>query len=516
MALPSDRPEPQQPAAVALRGICKRFPGVVANDDVDFDLREGEIHALLGENGAGKSTLMSILAGLCQPDSGSIRLDGELVRFRSPRDAIARGVGMVHQQFMLVPTLTVAENIVLGMPEPRFVVSRTRIEREVRALSERHGLHVDPSAFVWQLSVGEQQRVEILKALHRGARVLVLDEPTAVLSPQEVASMFEALRALVDEGRSVVLISHKLDEVLRAADRLTVMRLGRIVASGMPARWTTREELARTMVGRPVLLDLQKRPASPGDAVLRTSHLAVRGDKGLLSVRDLDLEVRAGEIVGIAGVAGSGQRELSEALAGLRPVESGAVELGGREATRWTTRERIDAGLGYVPEDRAIEGAVGALGIDENLALKAYRKPPLARGWQIDRDKMAQIAKERIREFDIAAPGPSTAAGTLSGGNLQKVILARELSAGPRALVAAQPTRGLDIGATETVHKLLLGLRDKGVGVLLISEDLEEILSLSDRIVVMCQGRATGTLGAQDASPEVIGLMMGGAAPGDA
>jgi len=501
-----------QPNAVEMRGICKRFPGVVANDQVDFDVRAGEIHALLGENGAGKSTLMSILAGLYRPDSGVIRLDGREVRFRSPRDAIAQGVGMVHQQFMLVPTLTVAENVVLGMPEPRFVLSHSRIEREVRALSEQHGMPVDPSALVWQLSVGEQQRVEILKQLHRGARVLVLDEPTAVLAPQEVVALFDALRALAGSGRSMVLISHKLDEVLRGVDRLTVMRKGRIVAAGLKASETTREQLAQTMIGRPVVTRIEKRPASPGDTVLAAKGLEVRGDKGILAVQGLELEVRAGEIVGLAGVAGSGQRELTEALAGVRPIESGSISIAGRDASGLTIRERIDAGLGYVPEDRASEGSVGALGIDENLALKDYRKPPLSRGWRLDRQELTRVAFERMRAFDVAARGPSTPAGTLSGGNLQKVILARELSAKPKALIAAQPTRGLDIGATETVHRLLVELRDNGAGVLLVSEDLEEVLSLSDRIVVLCQGRVSGTLSASEATPEAIGLMMGGSA----
>lgn len=467
--------------------------------------------ALVGENGAGKSTLMCILAGLYQPDAGTVRLHGQLVRFQSPRDAILHGVGMVHQQFMLVPTLTVAENVVLGMPKPRFLVSRARIQRDVRDLAERHALPVDPAAYVWQLSVGEQQRVEILKALHRGARVLVLDEPTAVLAPQQASAMFKALRALAAAGRSVVVISHKLDEVLQACDRITVLRRGKVVASALAAGDTSREHLAQTMVGRPVLSALDKKPASPSRLVLHLSRLDVRGDKGPLAVRGLDLEVRAGEIVGIAGVAGSGQRELAEAVAGLRTVDAGRILLDGRDATRWSVRERIGAGLGYVPEDRAAEGAVGALGIHENLALKDYCKPPIAKRWWLDRAQMTKTAQERIRAFDISAPGPATPAGTLSGGNLQKVILARELSSNPKLLVAAQPTRGLDIGASETVHRTLVQLRDRGAAVLLISEDLEEILSLSDRIVVMCRGRAAAALQAAHATPEAIGLLMGGA-----
>ncbi len=503
--------------AVEMRGISKEFPGVLANDDVDFTLRSGEIHALLGENGAGKSTLMNILTGLYRPDKGSIRVRGELVSFRSPKDAIAHGIGMVHQHFMLVPTQTVTENILLGLDEPRFRLQLSRYHQIVADLGRQYGLTVDPRAKIWQLSVGEQQRVEILKTLYRGAEILILDEPTAVLAPQEIEELFRTLRSMVAEGKSIIFISHKLDEAMNIADRITVLRKGRVSAAGLKASETTKAELARLMVGREVLFQLNKEARQPGEDVLVVENLHALNDKGLPALRGVSLNVRAGEIVGLAGVAGNGQTELAEAITGLRPVTAGFVKVHGRvvvgegcgqEAGQNPVRSIIDAGVSHIPEDRTHVGTAPNLSVTDNLIMKDYRLPPIAKGWSIDGSVARNRAQDLKRAYDIMVPDVDTPARLLSGGNLQRLILAREISSQPKLMIAMQPTRGLDVGAIESVQRLLLGQRDQGAAILLVSEELEELLSLSDRIYVIYEGEIMGET--KDGDPETIGLMMTG------
>jgi simple sugar transport system ATP-binding protein len=497
-----------------MRGITKRFPGVVANDGVDFEAATGEVHALLGENGAGKSTLSNILTGLYRPDAGEILLDGEPVHFHSPRDALDAGICMVHQHFRLVETFTVAENVVLGdhRGEGRtFLIHLGAIEDRVAELSERYGLAVDPRAHIWQLSVGEQQRVEILKALYRDARILIMDEPTAVLTPQEAETLFVTLRGMADEGRTVIFISHKLHEVLAVADRVTVLRGGRSLPT-VSAKGATTRSLAALMVGR----ELDEPGAAAGaareagDVVLELEHCSTSGDRGGLAVRDVSLRVSAGEIVAVAGVAGNGQRELAEAIAGLRPLVTGALRVSGRSLHGGKPAEAIAAGIAYVPEDRLGTGVAPSLSIASNLVLKSYRVPPASRGPMLRLARIRAFAAEMIRRYSIAAPGPGTPARQLSGGNLQKVVLAREFSSDPRVLVAAAPTRGLDVGAIETVHGHLRDAAARGVGVLLISEDLDEILELADRIVVVYEGELLGEFAAADAKVDEIGLLMAG------
>jgi len=493
--------------AVRLRGIVKRFPGVVACDGADLDVLPGEVHALLGENGAGKSTLMNVLAGLYRPDSGEVALGGAPVRLRSPRDAIRRGLGMVHQHFMLVPTLTVAENLALGLEGQGALLHRAALEIAVERLGRDVGLPVDPTARVWQLSVGEQQRVEILKVLHRGARVLLLDEPTAVLAPPEAAQLFDALRRLAAEGRSIVLITHKLDEVAAVADRATVLRRGRTVAAGLAVASTSSEQLSEHMIGRPMGRRLARSAGTPGEAVLEVRGLEVLGDRGALAVRGVDLVVRAGEIYGLAGVSGNGQRELVEALAGLRRPAAGHVRLDGVERTGSPVAEVRAAGLVHVPEDRQAVGVAPRLSVAENLALGGVP----AGGWWVSPARLLADASTRAAASGIELPAPATVAGTLSGGNLQRVILARELAASPRLIVAAQPTRGLDVGATEAVHRLLLDQRARGAAVLLVSEDLEELLCLADRVGVLFGGRLVGELAAPELDAGRLGRWMTGA-----
>ncbi len=507
--------------AVEMRGIVKRFPGVVANDGVDFDLRVGEVHALLGENGAGKSTLMNILDGLYAPDDGEIRVSGERREFRSPRDAIAVGLGMVHQHFALVPTMTVTENVLLGLPTPRFRIDLRRHDEEIASLAERQGLTLDPRARIWQLSVGEQQRVEILKLLYRGARILILDEPTAVLAPQEAVDLFRTLRAMVDGGSSVIFISHKLGEVARIADRVTVMRRGKVTAAGLPAAGATATQLARLMVGREVLEVLERGPFNPGPVVLSVHEVEADGDRGLPALRGLSLDVRAGEILGIAGVAGNGQTELAQVLTGLRRSRAGLIGVNGVEMANRSPRESIRQGVGHVPEDRTGVGSAPNLSLADNLIMKSYRDAPVSRGWVIDNGTARRLAEEMRTGYSIAAPSVDTQARLLSGGNLQRLILAREIESKPLLLVAVQPTRGLDVGAIEAVHRLLLAQRDAGAATLLISEDIDEILALADRVAVIYEGRIVGLLEATDADIEEIGMLMtGGAAtphaePGD-
>jgi general nucleoside transport system ATP-binding protein len=497
-----------------MRGITKRFPGVLANDAIDFEAAAGEVHALLGENGAGKSTLSNILIGLYQPDEGEIRLSGEQVRFHSPSDAIDAGIGMVHQHFRLVPPFTVAENIVLGEHRDearRFVLRPRQIERHVAGLGKRYGIVVDPGARVWQLSVGEQQRVEILKALYREARILILDEPTAVLTPQEAEELFATLRTMAAEGRTVIFISHKLHEVKAVADRVTVLRGGRSIATLTAADATSRE-LAALMVGRPVELARRlERTAPPGtDFALEIEGLTVRGDRGEEAVKDVSLAVRSGEIVGVAGVAGNGQRELAEAITGIRPPTRGTLRVEGRRVRTNDARSAIAAGVAHVPEDRLGTGVAPSLSIAQNSVLKSYRRSPISRGPFLRRRAIHEHAVELIHRYDVQTPGPQLPARDLSGGNLQKLVLGREFSARPRVLIAASPTRGLDVGAIETVHAYLRQAAADGVAVLLLSEDLDEIRALADRIVVIYEGRLTGDFDPDTATVEEIGLAMAG------
>ena len=509
-AAPAAPPE----LAIHATGIVKRFPGILANDHVDFDLRPGEVHALLGENGAGKSTLMNILAGLYRPDEGEIRLDGRLVDFRSPRDAIAAGIGMVHQHFALVPSQTVTENVLLGLDRPRFLLDLRRFDDEVRQIAESVGLHVDPRARIWQLSVGEQQRVELLKLLHRGARILIMDEPTAVLAPHEIEELFRTLRTMTAAGRSVVFISHKLGEVLAIADRITVMRRGQVTAAGIPAAGTTMMDLARLMVGRTVLDRAHRTDREPGDVVLEVRDAEAANDRGLPALRGVSLQVRSGEIVGLAAVAGNGQAELAEVVTGLRACR-GSVRVGGAEIANRSPAQAIRRGVSHVPEDRTTVGSAPSLSLVDNSIMKRYREQPIARGLFIDAPAARALAERLTDEYDIVAPSVDSEARLLSGGNLQRLILARELQTDPRLLVAVQPTRGLDVGAIERVHQLLLDLRAAGAAILLISEELDELFALADRIDVLYEGRVAGSFPPDPDLVHEIGLRMTGGAPAD-
>ncbi len=499
-----------------LRGITKRFPGVLANDDVNLDLRRGEVHALLGENGAGKSTLMNILYGLYTPDQGQILLNGRPIDVGSTKAAIEHGIGMVHQHFMLIPVMTVAENIVLAT-EPRHagvLLDYDAARRRVRELSDRYGLAVDPDARIDRITVGQQQRVEILKALYRGAEILILDEPTAVLTPQEAQELFEIIRSLKEQGKSIIFISHKLNEVLEIADRITTLRRG-VVVDTIPAAGATEEGLARMMVGREVLLRVDKPPSHPAGPLLQVEHLTVIDDRGLEAVRDVSLEVRAGEIVGVAGVDANGQSELIDAIAGLRNAKSGRVILDGKDITNGSAKGALDAGLGHIPEDRHRRGLVLPFSLTENLALHGYRHPPNSRGGILNLRAMGERARRLLREFDVRGGTPTTPAFALSGGNQQKVVLAREIDGEPKVLIAAQPTRGLDVGAIEFVHRRLVEQRDAGRAVLLVSLELEEILSLSDRILVIYEGRIVGEF-PPTATEEELGFAMTGGRHEDA
>ncbi len=500
--------------AVEMRGIVKRFPGVVANDQVDFDLRVGEVHALLGENGAGKSTLMNILAGLYGADAGTTRVRDEVVEFHSPRDSIEVGLGMVHQHFTLVDSLTVTENILLGLDEPRFWLDTPRSEAKVGKLAEETGLAVDPAAKVWQLSVGEQQRVEILKMLYRGANILIMDEPTAVLAPHEIDELFETLRGMTAAGASIVFISHKLDEVLRIADRVTVMRRGVVTAAGLPAAGKTKRDLAQLMVGREVLESIDKDEVAPGAIVLEMTDVEAISDRGLTALAGVDLRIRAGQIIGLAGVAGNGQSELAEVITGLRTC-TGSITVNGGELANRPVAEAIDAGVAHVPEDRTGTGSAPNLSLTDNLIMKSYRSEPVGRGWTID-SSMARMQAQGLKDaYEVSAPSIDTEARLLSGGNLQRLILAREISSEPGLMVAVQPTRGLDVGAIETVHRLLLDQRAAGMAVLLISEDLDEILMLSDRVAVIYEGRISASIPAAEADIGDLGLMMTGSVATD-
>jgi simple sugar transport system ATP-binding protein len=493
-----------------LRGITKRFPGVLANDKVNFDLRSGEVHALLGENGAGKSTLMNILYGLYTPDEGEILLRGKPIELGLTKAAIEHGIGMVHQHFMLIPVMTVAENIVLAT-EPRragVLLDYDTARKRVRELSERYGLLVDPDARVDRISVGQQQRVEILKALYRGAEILILDEPTAVLTPQEAKELFEILDSLKSQGKSIIFISHKLNEVLEVADRITTLRRG-VVVDTIPAAGATEESLARMMVGREVLLRVEKKPGHPADPLLQVEDLTVIDDRGLETVRGVSFEVRGGEILGLAGVDANGQSELIDAIAGLRPVKGGRVVVDGHDLTHAKAKETLDAGIGHIPEDRHRRGLVLPFTLTENLALHAYRQAPNSKRGFLNLGAMTARARKLLKEFDVRGGTPTTPAAALSGGNQQKVVLAREIDGDPKVLIAAQPTRGLDVGAIEFVHGRLLEQRDAGRAILLVSLELEEILSLSDRILVIYEGRIAGEF-PPTATEEELGFAMTG------
>ncbi len=499
----------EQTNAVEMRDIVLRFPGVLANDHVNFTLRRGEIHALLGENGAGKSTLMNILAGLYKPETGTIRINGEHAVLNSPRDAISRGVGMVHQHFMLVPTHTVTENILLGLDDPGFVMRLPRYDQKVAELADKYGLKVQPTAKIWQLSVGEQQRVEILKTLYRGAQILILDEPTAVLAPQEIQELMETLRLMVREGKSIVFISHKLNEVKQVADRLTVLRKGKVTADGINLEDVNKETLAELMVGRKVIFQLSKKPHTPGEVVLDVQNVSALNNRGLPALKNISFRLRQGEILGIAGIAGNGQSELAEVITGLRPCQ-GRILVNCTDVANQPPKRAIDQGTAHIPEDRTGVGTAPGMALTGNMIMKTYDRAPISQKWRISYTAAREFASNLKEKYDIQAPSLSTQVNKLSGGNLQKVILAREISGGPKLIVAVQPTRGLDVGAIEGIQNLLLEQRDNDSAVLLISEELDELLDLSDRIAVIYEGELVGEFPAEEADLKTIGLMMTG------
>ena len=502
------------PPVLELRSITKRFPGVLANDRISLTLEQEEIHALLGENGAGKTTLMNILYGLYQPDEGEVFVRGQPVKVHSSNDAIRAGVGMVHQHFMLVPVLTVTENVMLGeeLLTGGVFLDRRRTAARIREISRQYGLEVDPDAYIKDLPVGVQQRVEIIKLLFRQADILILDEPTAVLTPQEVGELFKIMRSLVAQGKSIIFITHKLKEVLAVADRITVLRLGRAVGSALPAE-ATEAKLAAMMVGRDVELEVQKAAAKPGEVVLQVEALEVLDDRHNLAVDGVSFEVRAGEVLGVAGVQGNGQTELVEAITGLRTSLGGHIRIRGRDTTRASPRRITELGVAHVPEDRQRDGLVLSYPIAANMVLSTYYQPPFAKGVVLQDAAINAAAAERVKQFDVRTPGIETSAGSLSGGNQQKVIVAREFSRPIQVLVASQPTRGLDVGSIEYIHRRIIEKRDAGTGVLLISPELDEILALADRIAVMYRGRIVAIVDADAATKEYLGLLMAGVDP---
>jgi simple sugar transport system ATP-binding protein len=504
----------EQPAIILeAKSITKQFPGVLANDHVDFDLRKGEIHALLGENGAGKTTLMNILYGLYKPDSGEVRVNGRPIVIHSPKDSIEAGIGMVHQHFMLVPVFSVAENIMLGDETTRYgVLDQKSVARRVNELSKQYGLEIDPNAIVGQMPVGVQQRVEIIKMLYRNANILILDEPTAVLTPQEVEDLFRIIRELTARGVSIIFITHKLKEVLAVADRITVMRAGHVVGTTSPAE-TSEQKLAAMMVGREVILKVEKKPAQPGEQVLKVEGLSVHDWRGLETVRGVSFEVRAGEILGIAGVQGNGQTELIEALTGLRPSAGGKIWFSGKDMTGKSPRLLTETGMAHIPEDRQRHGLVLSYPVADNLVLNTYYKQPFGVRGIMQPASIDANARKLIQDFDVRTPSPYVNVGKLSGGNQQKVIVARELSHDINLLIANQPTRGLDVGSIEYIHQEIVAMRDRGLGVLLVSAELDEIMALSDRIAVMYRGQIVTTVDANKVTREQLGLWMAGAHP---
>jgi simple sugar transport system ATP-binding protein len=497
--------------AIEMLGITKRFPGVVANDNIDLRVQQGEIHALLGENGAGKTTLMNILYGLYSHDAGRILINGQEVHLTSPADAIAHCIGMVHQHFMLIPVFTVAENIILGNEtiKYRFFLDRKSAIKRISALSKEYGLHVDPTAYVKDLPVGMQQRVEIIKALYRRAEILILDEPTAVLTPQEADEMFVVMRSLARQGKSIIFITHKLKEVFAVADRITVLRDGQVVGTTTPAE-ATPQSLATMMVGRAVEFTVDRGVSNPDGDVLTVRDLAVMSDRHALAIDSITFNVRAGEVLGVAGVEGNGQTELAEALTGLRTAHGGQVTVDGNDLTNATPRRMVEAGVAHIPEDRHKYGLVLSYPIADNLSLCTYYREPFARGMILDDKAIQDNARSLIEEYDIRTPNALSQASNLSGGNQQKAVVARELSRPIRLLVAAQPTRGLDVGSTEFIHKKVIEARSNGVAVLLVSAELDEIMALSDRIAVMYKGKIIDIVPAAEATREKLGLLMAG------
>ena len=502
--------------SLEMRGITKRFPGVLASDRVDFDVKTGEVHALLGENGAGKSTLMKILYGLYHPDEGEILLNGKPVSIASPNDSIILGIGMIHQHFMLVPTLTVAENVALGLPSSRGALTDLdRVSKRVLELAKIYGLKIDPDVYVWQLSVGQQQRVEIIKALYRGAALLILDEPTAVLTPQEVDELFVIMKQMVRDGHALIFISHKLHEVVEISNRVTVLRDGRKIGT-RPTSETTKQDLANWMVGREVGFAPDRGKSDLGDVRLKLETVACGSDRGTPGLRGISLEVRSGEILGIAGVSGNGQRELAESITGLRKITDGRVRLEGQDVTNFPPGELTARMLSYIPEERMRDGMIKEFSVAENMILREHHKQPYSHNGFLNLRGIASHADHLIKEFRVKTPSRDTLAKNLSGGNIQKVVLAREISRNPRVIIAAQPTRGLDIGATEYVREQLLVERRKGTAILLISEDLDEILALSDRIAVLYEGQVMDIVPREKATPEKLGLLMAGVHPEEA
>lgn len=500
----------QDELMLVMKNITKRFPGIVANDHVNFELRRGEIHTLLGENGAGKSTLMNVLDGIYYPDEGEIWVEGKRVDLRSPLDAMRNGIGMIHQHFMLVDSLSVVENVILGLKAQSFHIDYKSVADKIVALGEKYNFKIDPYAKIWQLSVGEQQRVEIVKTLFRGARILILDEPTAVLTPQESEELFRILRDMRSEGKGIIFISHKLNEVMSVSDRITVLQKGRLVGTVNTAD-ITEQQLAKMMIGREVLFQLERGNAEAGPEVLHVEHLEAYNDRGIKALKSLDINVHGGEIIGIAGVAGNGQVELAECITGLRRVTGGHVLIRGKDLTNATPCALADAGINYIPADRLGVGLVPNLSTVENAALRRYKREPLCRHSFLDYAAACSYADRLIKDFDISVPVKGAPVKVLSGGNMQKLLLAREIEEHPHLLIAEHPTRGLDVGATEFVRKTLLKQRDAGVAVLLISEDLDEILMVADRVAVMYEGRIMGIVDAHNADIDQIGLMMAGA-----
>ena len=497
-----------------LRGITKRFPGVLANDHIDLTLDKGEVHALLGENGAGKTTLMNILYGLYQPDEGEIIVNDKPITVHSPSDAIAAGIGMVHQHFMLVPVFTVTENVMLGDETTRAggFLDRQSVAAKITQISDQYKLDVDPNAYVRDLPVGVQQRVEIIKLLYRNADILILDEPTAVLTPQEADELFKIMQFLVEQGKSIIFITHKLREVMEFSDRITVIRRGKVVGSAKPAE-ADQNILAEMMVGRAVDLEVDKTPAQPGKVVLNVENLVVLDERRQVAVDGLSFEVCAGEVLGVAGVQGNGQTELVRALTGLAPVQEGKIELDGQDISKATPRMVTELGSAHIPEDRQKDGLVLSFPVADNLVLNTYYLPPFAKGVVLQQGDIVKNANQLIREFDIRTPGPMVKAGSLSGGNQQKVIVAREFSRPIKLLVASQPTRGLDVGSVEYIHRRIIQKRDEGCAVLLVSSELDEVMQLSDRIAVMFRGKIVDVLSAAEATKEGVGLLMAGVHP---